>query len=176
MPSPALWTSLSRRMAQPQVVPAMDAMRHSRATTGRPLLPRVESTVRSVDLREDRVMTGQRRGTAALGIGYLVLTTTGLVLAPMLDLGASESAARHYAQTVDTNSFIAGAYLQLVAFVTLLVFVLRLSAQAHPVVGRLAAAGATFALACVGSAMAMSGGVVLHHTATASATAAVTLQ
>jgi hypothetical protein len=118
-------------------------------------------------------MTWHPRATAALGIGYLVLTTTGLVLAPMLDLGASESAARHYARTVDTTSFIAGAYLQVVAFVTLLVFVLRLSAQAHPVVGRLAAAGATFALACVGSAMAMSGGVVLHHTAIAPATAAV---
>ena len=118
-------------------------------------------------------MTWHPRATAALGIGYLVLTTTGLVLAPMLDLGASESAARHYARTVDTTSFIAGAYLQLVAFVTLLVFVLRLSAQAHPVVGRLAAAGATIALACVGSAMAMSGGVVLHHAAIAPATAAV---
>src|SRR3954464_10672830 len=129
-------------MAQPKIVLATDAMRHSRATSGRPLLPRIESTVRSVDLWEDRVMTWHPRATAVLGIGYLVLTTTGLVLAPMLDLGASESAARRYVGTVDTTSFIAGAYLQVAAFVTLLAFVLRLSARAHPVVGRLAAAGA----------------------------------
>jgi hypothetical protein len=108
-------------------------------------------------------MTSHPRATAALGIGYLVFTTTGLILAPMLDLGASDSAVRHYVRTVDTTSFIAGGYLQLVAFVTLLAFVLRLSAQAHHVVGRLAVAGATFALTCVGAGMAMAGGVVLNH-------------
>src|SRR3954470_11291424 len=109
-------------MPQPEIVLATDAMRHHRATCGRPLLPRFESTVLSVHLREDQVMTWRPRTTAALGIGYLILTTMGLVLAPMLDLGASDSATRHYLRTVDTTSFVAGGYLQLVAFVTLLAF------------------------------------------------------
>ena len=113
------------------------------------------------------------RAIAALGIGYLVLTVAGLVLAPMLDLEASGPAVRTYLRTVETTPFVAGWCLQLAAFVTLLAFVVQLSAPATPTVGRLAAAGATFALACVGPAMAISGGVVLHHAAIAPATAAV---
>src|SRR3954451_20764998 len=118
-------------------------------------------------------MTWHPRASAALGIGYLAFTATGLVLAPMLDLGASDSAVRHYVRTVDTTSFVAGGYLQLAAFVTLLAFFLRLSARAHPVVGRLAVAGATVALACVGAGLATAGGVVLNHRTVAPATAAV---
>ena len=118
-------------------------------------------------------MTWHPRATAALGIGYLVLTMTGLVLAPMLDLGASGPEVRNYLRTVDTASFIAGGYLQLAAFVILLAFLVRLSAPAQPVVGRLAGAGATFALTCVGTGMAISGAVVLHHRTVALATATV---
>ena len=118
-------------------------------------------------------MTWQSRATGALGIGYLVLTMTGLVLAPMLDLGASGPAVDHYLRTVDTASFIAGGYLQLAAFVTLLAFLVRLSARAQPVVGRLVGAGATFALACIGTGLAISGAVVLHHRTVARATATV---
>ena len=77
-------------------------------------------------------MTWQSRATGALGNGYLVLTMTGLVLAPMLDLGASGPAVDHYLRTVDTASFIAGGYLQLAAFVTLLAFLVRLSARGRP--------------------------------------------
>jgi hypothetical protein len=113
------------------------------------------------------------RATAATGIGYLVLTTAGLILAPMLDLGSSDSAVRDYLETPATASTVAGGYLQLAAFVLLLAFVVQLSAPGIATVGLLAGAGATFTLACVGTALAVVGGVELHRTTVEPRTAAV---
>jgi hypothetical protein len=115
------------------------------------------------------------RATAAAGISYLLLTSMGLVLTPMLDLGSSGSAVRDYLRTLDTTSLVAGGYLQLLASVSLLTFVVQLSAPASAAVGRLAGAGATFAFACIGGAMAVLGGVALNRTAIAPQTARVLL-
>jgi hypothetical protein len=113
------------------------------------------------------------RATAATGIGYLVLTTAGLILAPMLDLGSSESSIRAYLGSPATTATVAGGYSQLAAFVLLLAFVVQLSAPGTATVGRLAGAGATFTLACVGAALAVVGGVQLHRTTVEPGTAAV---
>src|SRR3954468_18748111 len=104
------------------------------------------------------------RATAAAGIGYLVLTSAGLILTPMLDLGSSDSAVRDYLGTPATPMTVAGGYFQLAAFVLLLVFVVQLSAPGTATAGRLAGAGATFALVCVGTTLAVVGGVELHPT------------
>jgi hypothetical protein len=113
------------------------------------------------------------RATAAAGIGYLLLTSAGLTLAPMLDLGSSNSAVRDYLGKPATTVSVAGGYLQLAAFVLLLAFVVQLSSPGTATVGRLAGAGATFTLACVGTALAVVGGVELHRTSVEPRTAAV---
>src|SRR4051794_26641134 len=84
------------------LVLAADAMRTSRATTLTPVLSTFDVDRSTLDVLEDRVMQRHPRATAAAGIGYLVLTSAGLVLAPMLDLGSSESAVRDYLRTLDT--------------------------------------------------------------------------
>ncbi len=104
------------------------------------------------------------RATAAAGLGYLVLTSAGLILAPMLNLGSSDSAVRDWLARPATTATVAGGYVQLAAFVLLLTFVVQLSAPATATVGRLAGAGATFTLACVGTALAVVGGIELHRT------------
>jgi hypothetical protein len=113
------------------------------------------------------------RATAATGIGYLVLTTAGLILAPILDLGSSDSAVRDYLGTPATTATVAGGYSQLAGVVLLLAFVVQLSAPGTATVGRLAAAGATFTLACVGTALAVVGGIELHRMTVEPRTAAV---
>jgi hypothetical protein len=148
-------------------------MRTSRATTWTPVPSTFDVDRSTFDVLEDRVMQRHPRATAAAGIGYLILTSAGLVLAPMLDLGSSESAVRDYLRTLDTASFAAGGYLQLAAFIALLAFVVQLSVPGTATVARLAGAGATFALACVGVAMAVVGGVALDRTTIAPQTARV---
>src|SRR3954453_15277079 len=112
------------------------------------------------------------RATAAAGIGYLVLTSAGLILAPMPDLGSSNSAVRDYLGTPATTLTVAGGYFLLAAFVLLLVFVVQLSAPGTTTAARLAGAGATFALACVGTTLAVGGGGELHRTPGEASTAA----
>jgi hypothetical protein len=101
------------------------------------------------------------RQAAAFGLAYLVLKFTALALAPIPNLGSGSDGTRGFLSDSDPQKFLAGAYLGVLAYVSLLLFVvLLLTTHGSPRVLATAASGSTLALGCVTAGLALALAVV----------------
>jgi hypothetical protein len=118
--------------------------------------------------------------TAAAAIGYVLLTLSGLALAPLPDQGSAPAEIRAFLADSSDTRYIIGicglisAYLALVAFATGLARA-TWDSDGHPAWGHVAAGGAGFAAAMVGMGLAVTGGVVLQRASVDLGTAGVLL-
>lgn len=109
---------------------------------------------------------GRRPWTAAAGLGYVVLSSAGLALAPLPDLGAPIATVRAFLGSARPPSYVSGGCAALLAYVALICFVvgvtlpLRRSGDRRGAAA-LTVAGATLAAGAIATAAALVGGVVL---------------
>ncbi len=116
---------------------------------------------------EDAAAAGRSRRpwTAAAGAGYVVLSFTGLAVAPLPDLGAARPVIQQFVTTAAPGRYVAGGCADLLAYALLIAFAVGLVRDVRSGRGqgaaRLAAAGAVLATASVTAGLALVAGVVL---------------
>lgn len=104
--------------------------------------------------------------TGWAGLAYLALSFTGLALAPLPDLGAGTGQVQQFLTSADALPYAAGGIAQLLAYLSLLIFAVGLTAPARTAGHRgaaviLAPIGAALAAASITAAAALVGAVIL---------------